>query len=224
MIEIAKKILGFIRQNLNIFFRTFLKNPPYDYKMHKFLLSTDDPIRYTTIALAIHNIKEKKISGNFAEVGVYRGNTSKIIHALAPKTLLYLFDTFEGFTIKLSQNADKRFKDTTIDILKKNMGDLNNVKIVKGLFPDTVRGLENECFSLVMIDHDKYKPTLLELNFFYQKVFPGGYIFIHDYNNPFESNAEVHNAVNEFMKDKIEKIVQIPDKWGSIIIRKIYAN
>ena len=48
----------------------------------------------------------------------------------------------------------------------------------------------------------------------------GGYIFIHDYNNP-ESNYAISRALKEFMNDKQELIVEVPDVWGSAMFRKI---
>ena len=199
----------------------FLNYPPYNTKTHKYLISYQDPIRFLTITLAINNIIEEKIEGSFAELGVYRGDASKIIHKLAPNRKYYLFDTFEGFPSRFLKKKDLRFKDTNEIIVKKKIDDLSNIIIKKGIFPDTTKGLEKESFSFVLIDFDLFEPTLLALDFFYPKVHPGGYFFIHDYNNPYESNNAVFKAVKEFMKNKPEKIIQIPDKWGSIVFRKI---
>ena len=71
-----------------------------------------------------------------------------------------------------------------------------------------------------MLDLDLYKPTKTALEFFYPKVWGGGYIVAHDYNSP-ESNWAVSRAVDKFIKDKAEKIIEIPDEWGSVVIRKI---
>jgi len=195
-------IIRFIRQKINLLLKFFLQYPPYEINLHKDLISTEDPIRYTTLALAINNIKKNKIKGDFAEVGVYRGSMSKIIHMCAPQRILYLFDTFEGFPIDFINHKDNRFKDTTENILKNTIGDLKNIIIKKGIFPETAKGLENKKFSFVMIDLDIYESTLLTLEFFYPRISLGGYIFIHDYNNPYESNRAVFKAVNKFFNDK----------------------
>ncbi len=208
--EIAKKIL--------------INNPPYNFFLHNQLISSSwDPIRYATIALAIQTIKNENIKGHFAELGVFRGESSKIIHKLAPERILYLFDTFEGFPIDYLENKKDitRFKDTRLDIVKKNIGNLHNIKIRKGIFPETSRGLESEIFSFIYLDADLYLSTLKGLEFFYPRVSKGGYIFIHDYHNPQESKAGVFRAVNEFMRDKPEKILEIPDVLGTVIIRKL---
>ena len=221
MTSLIRKMINFSRRIIYQTLKTFVQTPPYDNKTHKILIAHDDPIRYTMIALAINSIKQDNIKGSLAEVGVYKGQTSKIIHLLAPNKKLYLFDTFEGFPIKYLEKEDKRFRDNTIISLEKTIGNLENITIRKGVFPDTAKGLENEQFSFVMIDLDLYEPTLEALKFFYPRITSGGYIFIHDYNNPKESQSAVYKAVNKFIKDKAEKIIEIPDKWGTALFRKI---
>lgn len=194
--------------------------PPYDAPTHKIVASHDDVVRFATMALAINQIRKNDIEGSFAEVGVWRGETSRFIHLLAPERTLYLFDTFEGFPPSDLEHDDNRFKDTNEEIVKKQIGDLNNIVMRKGYFPKTAKGLESEVFAFVLLDLDLYKPTLAGLEFFYPRMKSGGYIFAHDYNSP-ESSWAVSRATNEFMQDKPEKLVEIPDVWGSIVIRKI---
>ena len=184
-------------------------------EQRRLFLDTSDPVRYGAIKLAINRINDHDIPGALAEVGVYQGHTSKIIHMLAPDRHLFLFDTFEGFPDKdLEGCINNRFKDTNIDIVKEVIGNMDNVEIRKGYFPETAAGLENEIFAFVMLDVDLYSPTLSGLNFFYNRLSAGGYIFIHDYSN----GHEVYKAVNKFMDDKREGIICLPDTWGSAII------
>jgi O-methyltransferase len=49
---------------------------------------------------------------------------------------------------------------------------------------------------------------------------PGGYFFMHDFNSP-ESNYAISRATHEYMSDKPEMIVEIPDEWGSAVFRKL---
>ena len=203
--------------------KVLIKYPPYGVYLHDNIVSSFwDPIRFASISLAINTIKNEDIKGSLAEVGVFQGESSKIIHLLTPKRKLYLFDTFEGFPRKYLKNdlEINRFKDTNLEMVKKNIGNMNNVIIRKGIFPDTARNLENEQFSFVSIDVDLYDSTLEGLEFFYPRITKGGFIFIHDYNNPYESNNAVFRAVKEFMRNKPEKIIEIPDINGTAIIRK----
>jgi len=205
--------------------KILINPPPYGDIIHNFLISSRwDPIRYATLSLIINTIKNENIEGCFAELGVYKGETSQIIHLLAPERKFFLFDTFEGFPIEYIEiNNDKnRFKDTNLKVLMKNLGDLNNIIIKKGIFPETAKGLESEIFSFVHIDLDLYISTMKALEFFYPRVSKGGFILIHDYNNPFESNLGVKRAVKEFMKDKVERLIEFPDIYGSAVIRKVY--
>jgi O-methyltransferase len=200
--------------------KLMLQDPPYGNNLHNKIINSNDPIRNTAIALAINTLDNNKIEGSFAEVGVYRGETSKIIHSLAPHRKLYLFDTFEGFPAADLKQDDDRFKDTNLEIVKKNLGNLDNVHIKKGYFPETTSGIEEEQFSFVLLDMDLYKPTKAGLDFFYPRTVSGGYIFIHDFNST-ESNGAVSKVVKKYMKDKPEHLIEIPDTWGSIVFRKL---
>lgn len=180
-----------------------------------------DDIRYATLALAIQRLEHDLIPGAFAEVGVYRGVTSSFIHRQAPDRQLYLFDTFEGFPSRdLETEADGRFKATSQEGVARLIGDTHNLKFRKGYFPDTAQGLEAENFALVMLDVDLYLPALEVFRFFYPRMARGGYFFMHDFNSP-ESNHGISRAAHEFMADKPELLVEIPDFHGSALFRKL---
>ena len=49
------------------------------------------------IWIQIKRIQRKGIPGSFAELGVYKGETARMIHLCAPERSLHLFDTFDGF-------------------------------------------------------------------------------------------------------------------------------
>lgn len=89
-----------------------------------------------------------------------------------------------------------------------------------GFFPETAAGLEDEQFSLVMLDCDLYQSALAGLDFFYPRLVTGGYFFPHDYNSS-ESEHAIMRAVSEFLEDKPELLLEIPDQWGSAVFRKI---
>ncbi len=218
----AASLLASMRRTEFVANSSQMAYPPFDAELHDFLAAgyASDYVRYSAIALAINRLQKDGIAGSFAEVGVYQGNTSRMIHRFAPERKLYLFDTFEGFPTEDLEGSDDRFKDTSVEAMQTILGDLDNVVIRKGYFPETARGLEDETFAFVMLDLDLKKPTLAGLQFFYPRMRPGGYIFAHDYNSP-ESGWAVSRAVDEFMRDKPEKLIEIPDEWGSIVFRKI---
>jgi O-methyltransferase len=189
--------------------------------------SVRDSFRYETIALAIETIRREGIPGAFAEVGVWRGDLSRFLHRCAPERTLYLFDTFSGFPeesvgqLDLQNNGDRsRFRDTSVEQVRNAVGGSPNVVFRVGIFPDSTAGLESESFSFVMLDLDIYQPTVSALEFFYPRVSAGGYIFIHDFNSP-ESSYAMRRALLPFMRHKPERLIEIPDEWGSVVTRKI---
>lgn len=197
--------------------------PPYAGETHKAVLASIDVVRYASIALAIHRLQTDRIAGAFAEVGVYKGELSRFIAPLAAGRTLHLFDTFCGFprqALESHEDIDDRFSDTSIESVKRTIGDYTNVVFHQGYFPDTAGPILDETFAFVMLDLDKYKPTLAGLETFYPRMNRGGYIFIHDYNSP-ESDYAVSRAVNAFFRDKVEQVIELPDRGGSAVIRKV---
>jgi len=185
------------------------------------LIGTGDPIRYGTLLLAFEQISKDGITGSLAECGVYKGSLSKFIHKMLPDRRLFLFDTFEGFDRRDSESHDdERFRDTSEQSVLRHIGNTDNVIIRKGYFPETAVGLERERFAFVMIDFDKYEPTLAALKIFYPLINRGGFVFVHDYSSP-ESDWACSRALNEFLSDKLEKPVLIPDAWGTAVFRKV---
>jgi O-methyltransferase len=201
-----------------------MKFPPFDPRLAKIIRNSGDPVRYGSCALAIAGIEREGIPGAFAEVGVWRGDTSRLIHLQAPHRALHLFDTFNGFPSCDLENAKPsdalRFRETSVATVKSRLGNTDNVVFHVGRFPETTQGLEHEMFSLVWLDLDIYKPTLAALDFFYPRMSRGGYCFIHDYNSP-ESDYAMRRATTSFFRDKAELLIELPDEWGSVMFRKL---
>ena len=201
-----------------------MKFPPFEANLAKIVRNSGDPVRYGSCALAIAGVERDGIPGAFAEVGVWRGDTSRLIHLQAPHRTLHLFDTFNGFPsadLEDAKPADAmRFRETSVAAVKSRLDNTDNVVFHVGRFPETAQGLENEIFSFVMLDLDIYKPTLAALHFFYPRMSRGGYCFIHDFNSP-ESDSAIRRAATSFFSDKPELLIELPDTWGSVMVRKM---
>jgi O-methyltransferase len=209
----ARKVAKFIRPPMR--FPTYSSDTAYRIETLR------DDVRYATLSLAIQRLDKEGIEGAFAELGVYRGVTSRFIHQQAPHRCLYLFDTFEGFPADALETArDNRFKDTSQENVAKFIGDRHNVIFRAGYFPQSAVGLEDKRFALVMLDFDLYKSAIDAFRFFYPRLVPRGYFFMHDFNSP-ESNYAISRAASEFLGDKPESLVEIPDEWGSALFRKV---
>ena len=104
--------------------------------------------------------------------------------------------------------------------VRKVVGTSSNIVIKRGVFPGTTTGLENNRFALVSLDMDKYEAMLEGWRFFYPRMSKGGFIFVHDFNST-ESQWGTYRATTEFLSDKPERIIELPDRRGSALIRKV---
>jgi O-methyltransferase len=196
---------------------------PFTEQHHSLLRGSWDFVRHGSMGLAALRVRDEAIAGDMAEVGVWRGDCAMFIHLFAPDRTFYLFDTFEGFPDQKDED-DNRFKgeflDTSEEYVRERFREMPNVIVRKGIFPDTTLGLENNRYCLVSLDCDLYQPILDGWQYFYPRMSPGGYVFLHDHNG-LGYNAGPARATQEFLADKPEKIVDLPDQWGSVMIRKL---
>jgi len=168
-----------------------------------------------TLFMLVNN--SKKVKGDIAEIGCFKGGSSKIICEAKGSKILYIFDTFNGLP-KLSASDGKspikvgEYK-STIKEVKNNLKQYSNVKIYKGLFPNTANPVKNKNFSLVNLDTDIYKSTLDGLKFFYPRMTKGGVIISHDYYGC----PGVKKAIDKFIKNKKEILIEIPGSQCLIV-------
>jgi len=137
------------------------------------------------------------------EIGVFKGDFSKImLDILSPKEL-HLIDTFNGMMCSGDKdgnditwvNLDEEYLNVT------NMFSNNdNVYIHKGFSTDILNGFENNYFDMIYIDGDhSYEGVKSDLKLSFSKVKDGGLICGHDYiSSKFE---DVVRAVDEFCDD-----------------------
>jgi O-methyltransferase len=203
--------------------------PKAKEKIHRDIVETCpyDMVRRDMIILLLRTVIDNNTTGEFAEVGVYQGETAKLIHHFCPERKLSLFDTFEGFDERdiCNENAQiqnsesiKDFKGTSTRLVHiKIAPHNNNVKFFKGYFPESVHEeFDTKSFAFVHLDVDLYQPTKSGLDFFYPKMSTNGIILIHDFN----AWPGVRKAVVEFLSNKKEIAIPMPDKSGSAIIVK----
>ena len=201
--------------------RRFMRFPTFDAGVHESITDYVDYYRWATLGLALERLRTDGIEGALAEVGVWRGETSEFVHSVAPDRRYYLFDTFEGFPQERDPTAagDDRFQDTSEAAVRSRLGDSRNIVVRPGFVPETFAGLEDESFAFALLDLDLHDPTVASLEFFYPRLQPGGYLIVHDYNNP-ESDWACKRALDSFLADKPEQLVEIADMWGSALVRK----
>lgn len=148
--------------------------------------SENDYVRLKTLEAIIRRLES--VPGAAAELGVYRGGFARWINRLLPERVLYLFDTFEGFDEAESAGYGAGFvgahRNTAAEAVLAGLPHPERAQIRKGLFPKTAEGLEGERFALVSLDADLEQSTYAGLCWFLPRMEPGGYLLLHDYDNP----------------------------------------
>jgi len=150
---------------------------------------------------------QKYVKGDYAEVGVFKGATAKMICEVKENKHLYLFDTFEG--LPETNKIDTRFKtnmfNSNYQRVKQKLAKYKDVHIYKGLFPQTAKPIKNKKFAFVHLDVDIYQSTKNCLEFFYDRMSSSGILLSHDYHT-----KGVRKAFNDFFKNKPEVVIQLP--------------
>lgn len=171
----------------------------------------------------LEGLREAQVLGDIAEVGVFKGSTARLLHHMAPERKLYLFDTFGGFPEQHASSdpssADPGGYASSLDEVRRFVGEHPNIVYCEGIFPDTAFMVPDETsFALVHLDCDLYLPTMAALEFFYPRMEPGGVLVLHDYGSGCWPG--VKRAADEFLADKPEGLVRVPDKSGTAALTR----
>jgi len=164
-----------------------------------------------------------KVPGDTVECGVYKGLGSFIIlkHNLKnPEKEHFVFDSFDGVSSpgKFDGFHWKRGDLlSTENVTHENLAQSGNLKfeMYKGWIPNEFHHVNKRRFSFVHIDVDLYMPTIDSMDFFYSRMNVGGVILCDDYGSTLCPGAT--KACDEFLLDKPEKMIALPDGGGFII-------
>jgi hypothetical protein len=189
-----------------------------------------DPIRVLNFFQMIQ-AANRLSQGDYLELGSHRGYSLRVIHHfMDPAQKLYSLDTFEGFDAKdiaIEQTkydapwTEGNFAPTSVERVARYVGDgvwPENLKIVKGWFPESFRGLEDRRWRFVHIDFDLYQPIKTALEMLWDNVLPGGVIMVHDYGS-FGFPA-ARKAVDEFCATIGQFPIELSDRWSTAVLRK----
>jgi hypothetical protein len=210
---------------------TFNAHPEFKSLFKKYisynkLNNAGDVVRLWSLILNIKQVMAERIEGDFAELGVWRGNTASVLayYASQHNRKVYLFDTYKGFDKKdlegIDANQEVKFHDTSLALVKKVIGyESTCCYFIKGYFPDSLKDKRIASkFAIVSLDCDLYEPMKEGLKYFYPLMDKGALLLLHDYSSMSWDGAK--QAIDEFCKKYDERIVLMPDKSGSAFIRK----
>jgi hypothetical protein len=139
-----------------------------------------------------------------AEIGVFKGEFSKVIlEKLNPKEL-HLIDLFNGQMCSGDKDGNNVVWTNLGDEYLKLQAIYKNNKSVflhQGFSQNILSNFNDRYFDLIYIDGDhSYEGVKRDLEISFNKIKKGGYICGHDYSKGMFPS--VVNAVDEFCKDK----------------------
>ena len=172
------------------------------------------------------------LSGDTAECGVFDGGSSFLMclaRANEPgwSGLHHLFDSFEGLsepsaTDVPSHEHTYRWKkhDLAVSeaVVLRNLEEFQFVRSHPGWIPTRFEEVAQRRFSFVHVDVDLYEPTRDSLEFFYERLVPGGVLLCDDYGSSACPGAT--KAFDEYISSRPERsVIHLPTGQGFIVKR-----
>ncbi|PYP90915.1 MAG: macrocin O-methyltransferase [Candidatus Angelobacter sp. Gp1-AA117] len=161
------------------------------------------------------------IPGDTAECGVFAGASSYLIcrflQSKSQACTHFIFDSFEGLSQPSVEDGlewSKGLLSHSLEATKANLP-FSNISWQKGWIPDRFAQAADRRFAFVHIDVDLYQPTRDSIEFFYSRMNEGGILVCDDYG--FSGCPGATLAVDEFLKDKPEKMVAMASGGGFLI-------
>ncbi len=155
-----------------------------------------------------------RLSGDAAEVGVYRGGTAYLLASVfsAAGKRLHLFDTFSGAPAvaeRIDIHREGDFSDTSLTEVRKFLESFPDILFHPGVFPESAKGDATSCsYCFVHVDADLYRSVRDACVFFYPLLSPGATMLFDDYG--FATCPGVKKAVDDFFADKRQKPIYLP--------------
>jgi O-methyltransferase len=156
-----------------------------------------------------------KLGGDFVECGVWYGILSRTICNYVdfknyPGTF-FLIDSWGEIP-----GSHHGYRDDIFAVVTKRFDDLDNVKLVRGLVPEVLGQVQSKRIAFLSIDMNGSIAERAALEYFYDKMLPGGVIYFDDYGWDY---PELRATVDDFFADKPEKLLHFPS--GNSIAIKI---
>lgn len=182
--------------------------------------------RVHTILWAAHHCKN--LEGDFVECGTNKGGYARAIceyldFASLDKTF-YLLDTFKGLDENLLTTEEKAsgkkeyfqaFYSDCFEQVKNTFSSLPNVKLVQGSVPGTLAQVASDKIAFLSVDMNNVNPEIASLDFFWDKLIPGGMIVLDDY--AYVTYNLQHDAHDKWARQKGIKILSLPTGQGLIV-------
>jgi O-methyltransferase len=189
--------------------------------------------RLDNIENCLAAIRKDNIAGDVIETGAWRGGAAIFMKGCLTAwdmndRTVWVADSFEGLPVpSLPEDAGYDFSVAKVPILAVGLEEVqenfrrydlldDKVRFLKGWFRDTLHVAPIKNLALLRLDGDLYESTRDSLKALYDKVSPGGFIIVDDFND-FEP---CRRAVLDFRRLRgIEDPIELID-WTGAFWRK----
>ena len=156
------------------------------------------------------------VSGDFVELGCYKGDTSLLLAEILKGTdkKLYIYDSFEGLPEKTTEDesaAGENFQGGELYVTKREVkerflrANLPVPVIKKAWFNELYDADLPEKIAFAFLDGDFYESIRDSLRLIEDKMAENSVIIVHDYTNP--ALPGVARAVDEWIRVRKRKII-----------------
>lgn len=159
----------------------------------------------------------KARGGAFAEAGVFKGGSARLICEAKGDAPLHLFDVFELLQADYLPPDAERVRDYFGSVhakqadVRRLLGHYRNVHFHPGLFPDTTAGLADLRFSFVHLDLDLAAPTRGALEYFHPRMISGGIIIADDYRD-----QALRECFASWFGSRPDTLIEMP--WAQLMV------
>jgi hypothetical protein len=160
--------------------------------------------------------------GAFAEAGVFKGGSARLICEEKGEAELHLFDVFEKLqhgTPGTGEDVRAHFGAThgTEAEVRRLLDTYPNVHFHVGVFPGTTRGIDDLRFSFVHIDLDLPRAMTAALEYFFPRIVVGGILLADDYSDP-----DVKASLDGWLAARRDTLIELP--WSQLMIVRQTAD
>jgi hypothetical protein len=173
-----------------------------------------------TDASAIHLLAcaraARSLRGAFAEAGVFKGGSARLICEEKGEAPLHLFDVFEMLQehpVAGGEGVKAHFGPVhgKLNEVRQLLRAYPNVDFHAGVFPETTAGVEHLRFAFVHLDLDLAAATRAALDYFLPRLVPGGILLADDYSDP-----DLRACFESWFVDRDDTFIELP--WSQLMI------
>lgn len=157
-----------------------------------------------------------RLPGAFAEAGVFKGGSARLICEEKGDAPLHLFDVFETLQARQVPGGEELAAHFgrvhgSQEQVQRLLEPYSNLHFHPGIFPMTAAGLEDQRFAFVHIDLDLPSAMRAALEFFHPRLVAGGILIADDYLDP-----AVKECVDAWLAPHADTIIELP--WSQLML------